>query len=371
MKKILFLLLLIFSTTSVYAVEEISLEKESLSLDYISDVYYGKAENQEKISPFFKLFTKKGLEFEDSYINSIKISMMYSSHLNFFYQNNKSSYLQHDFNSIEPKITVNFNDNRSVFGYEMNLMRDLEGYSNDFTQKINRLYFAHKITDNQTIYIGQSSRHQSTFNGVLSTIDQEMVLKSQLGRTLGNVRSVGIRDVGKYKYLDYDIGIYDSTRYMKDFGQGLDFAGKILLKPFANVESDNLDFKFGAAYTVGEYYNSYNQYALYASYDNNKFHIKSEYANADGYNGTKNSKNKANGFYTTVSYDINPKFSLIGRYDYFCENKYVSDTKVQEYTAGITYKPFKNLKFMLNFVRRDFRNVSDSNMIMFATRFII
>ena len=371
MKKLLTTSLIFLSASSCFAIEEITLPKESLNLDYISDVYYGKAENQKDISPVFKLFTQKGLEFENSKINSVKASFVYSGQLTFLQGKHQSSYLNHNFNVVEPMITVKFNDNKSKAMFDINLTRTIAGHPNSFTEKINQIFVSHDITPNQTILIGQGDRIPNTFNGALSTMAQEMVLKSQLGRTIGDYRSVGIRNIASYKYLDYDIGLYDSTRFMRDFGQGIDFAGCVLIKPFADVESDNLDFKFGAAYNIGEYYYNYNQYSLYSSYDNKNFHIKAEYANADGYNNAVNSQNKADGFYVTASYDINPKFSLIGRYDYFTPNKAVSNTNTQEYTAGITYKPYKNMKIMLNYVRRNYSDKPDSNMLLFATRFII
>ena len=67
MKKFLTLILIfLFSLNYSYAVEEIHLEKEKNTFDFIADVYYGKVEN---INPAIKLFTKKGLQFENSYIN--------------------------------------------------------------------------------------------------------------------------------------------------------------------------------------------------------------------------------------------------------------------------------------------------------------
>ena len=105
--------------------------------------------------------------------------------------------------------------------------------------------------------------------------------------------------------------------------------------------------------------------------DYKKIHFKSEYANADGYNGIKNSNKEAYGFYTTLIYDITPKLAILGRYDYFAGDKTNTHSYCQEYTVGATYKLFKNMKFMLNLINRNYSNKPDSNMILFATRFII
>lgn len=372
MKKFIFLLtIILLNYSSCVAIEEVNLEKEGINLDRLSDIYYGKVDDKEKIPSVFKLFTEKGIEFENSPINSVKASFLYGSEMNYFNQRNKSSYFKHDFTVIEPMVRVKFNENKTNAMFTINIARSLDGYSNDFTQKINKICISHEINDNQSIVIGQADRVPNTFNGSISYMNQDMVLKSQLGRTFGNVRSVGVRNVAKYKYIDYDIGFYDSTRYMKDFSQGTEFAGNVLIKPFANTDSEISDFKVGAAYNIGNYYTNYNQYALYTSYDYNKFHIKAEYANADGYNGIVNSQNKADGFYTLSSYEIHPKLSVLGRYDYFNPNNINSSSVTQEYSVGLTYKPFKNMKILLNFVRRNYSHSPDSNLVLFATKFII
>ncbi len=369
MKKFFSLILILFlSFNSVAAVEEIHLESEQNVFHYLSDVYYGKVENA---SPVLKLFSEKGLEFENSPINSLKFTFLYSSEFTFLDRERVNGSFIHDFATAEPMVTAKFNNNKTTAMFDLNLLRNLDGYSNDFSQKISKVFIAHEITENQKIIIGQGNRVPSTYNGSRGTMDQEMVLRSQLGRTYGNAFSVGIRNKGSYKYLEYDIGLYDSTRYMKDFGHGMDFTSYFMFKPLSNFKDKIGDVRLGTGYGVGDYYNNYSVYSFFLGYDKDKFHFKTEFADADGYNGVKCSSNKSNGFYTTISYDITPRFTIIGRYDYLNQNKNISHDSSQEFTAGFTYHMFKNLKFMLNFVRAEHQNKSDSNMILFATRFII
>lgn len=369
MKKILTIAFFILTQFNfAMAVEEVVLEKETLSPDYFSDVYYGKVENA---NPIFKLFSEKGLEFENSYMSSLKATFLYEGTLSFIKPDHKSLSVVHDFTVVEPMLRARFNEEKTEAMFDINLTRDLKGYSNDFTQKISAVYVSHKLSDNQQILFGQGNRTPSTYNGSLGTMAQEFVMKSMLGRTLGDARAVGIRNIATYKYLDYDIGFYDSTRYMKDFGHGTDFTGQLMFKPFADYNEKIGKVKIGTSYNIGDYRNSYSQYAFFLGYDYSKLHFRTEYANADGYNAVVCSNDEADGFYTTLGFDITPKITVIGRYDYFDPNKDIGNNTMQEYTAGITYKMFKNMKIMLNFVRRDYENKRDSNMILFATRFII
>lgn len=371
MKKFLVIFFIFFSFfNEAFAVEEIKLETEESKLNYLSDVYYGKIEDA---NPILKLFSKEGLKFKNSPINSVKATFLYEGQLQFLKNDHQGLSVKHDFSVIEPMISTRFNNNKSVAMFDINLVRNLKskGYTNSFTQKISQVYIAHDFNENQRILIGQGSRIPSSYNGSRSTMQQEFVLKSQAGRTFGDARAVGVRNIGKYKYIDYDFGLYDSTRYMKDFGHGIDFTGQIIFKPLANISEKSGDIKIGSSYSIGEYRNSYNQYSLFIGYDWHKIHLKTEYANADGYNAIVYSRDNADGFYTTVSYDITPKLTILARYDFFDPNKNISDNSSREYTAGITYNIYKNMKIMLNLVRRDYDNKTDSNMILFATRFIL
>ena len=375
MKKLLLTIFLFFiSFNTAFCIEEVNLDlkdEKQNSFDYLSNIYYGNIEDKDNISPLLRIFSQKGLEFKNSPINSVKLTLLYASTATYNLPERGSKSFVHDFGVLEPMVTVKFNNNRSEAMFDINTLRDLPGYSNEFTEKINRFYIAHDINQNQRIVFGQGSRLPTTFNGSLGTMAQEFVLKSQLGRTYGDIMSVGIRNYGKYKYLDYDIGVYDSTRYMKDFGRGIDFTGYLTFKPFADFNEKYGNLKLGTGYNIGECYTNYNIYSFYLGYDYHKIHFRTEYANADGHNSVVYSNNKSDGFYTTLAYDITPKFSLISRYDYFNPNKNIGNDNVQEYTAGITYKPYKNMKVMLNFARRNYDNKNDSNIIMFATRFII
>ena len=372
MKKLLLtslLFLLLLNINKAFAIEEVSLEPEHLNLgNYISDMYYGKNENTPKA---LKLFSEDGLEFENSPINSVKLIFFYSGHLTYTHKEHIGSVYKHEFNSVEPKIRVNFNNNKSQAMFDINLTRDLPGYSNWFTEKLNSVYVSHKITPEQTIILGQYARLPNSLDGSTTLFGQDMVNKTQIGRNFGNVMSAGVRNIAKYKYVDYDIGLYDSTRYMKHFGQGLDFTGAVTLKPLANVEEKTGSFKIGSGCTVGKSDVSYFQYSLYTMYDYKKFHATFEYANADGYNGIQQSRNHADGLYGTLKYDITPKLSIVGRYDIYDSNKDTRGTTTKEYSVGITYKLFKRMKLFLDYVISEGHNRPMTNAIMFATRFII
>ena len=373
MKKIFILILLIILNffNCANAIEEIKLEKQNINLDYLSDVYYGKIEKEDEVPALLRLFSEQGLKFKNSKINSFRISMLYDSSLTYTNPDSGSSSLTHKFPSIEPRFIMRFNENKTEATVYFHLTRDIPDHKNGFTEKLSRAYISHTINKNQRILFGEGHAIPTNYNGSRSTMQREFVLKSQFGRTIGDVYAIGIRNYGTYKYLDYDIGIYDGARFMEDIGCGTDFTGFFMFKPFEDIKEKVGSFKVGTGHNFGKYKTSYHQHSIYTSYDYKKLHLKAEYAMADGYNNAINSKNNVDGFYTSISYDILPKFTLSARYDYFNANKHIIDSDSREYTLGLTYKPYKNMKLLLNFIRRNIKNGSDSNMILFATRIFI
>ncbi len=373
MKNFIFLLLFLFFTANIaFAIDEVILEPDNDNFfNKASNIYYGSAENYSEVSPVLKLFSQKGLEFDNSFVNSVKLTFFAEGNMALNATDKATQNFLLDFPIIEPMITTKFNENKDEFMFDINFARHIKGYTNRFTEKISRAYISHSFNENQKILIGQGARVPVNYDGSISTMSLDLIMRSQIARNLGNVSSMGVRNIASYKYFDYDLGVYDSTRYLADLGSGSEFTGYVMLKPFADFDEKINNFKLGAGYNIGEYHRSYHQYSVFSSYDYNKFHIKAEYANAQRCNGIRFLNNEAEGFYTTAIYDITPKLAIVGRYDFFNPNTSFHNSDIQEYTGGITYKPFKNMKIMLNYIRTNQSNLPDTNKFIFATRFII
>lgn len=336
--------------------------------EYFANVYNGKIEDAPAA---LKIFSESGLKIENSIVESVKLHVLYSQVLSDEVKKGKNNTFTSDTEALEPGVRVKFNDDKTEFAFDYNIMRNIDGYDNHVTEKISLLCLSHKLTDNQKILFGQGARLPYSVSSSEGLAELDTVKRGQFGRTAGNVRSVGIRNVADYKYLDYDIGVYDSARYFNEFGRGADFSGHVNIKPFSFNDESKTNFTFGAGYNAGKHHTSYQIHSFYAGYDYKKFHVYSEYESADGYNGKQNSSDKAEGFYTTLRYDISPKFSIVGKYDMFIPDKNSSNKYSSEYTVGINRKLFKNMRLMLNYVKRINSKGADSDIILFATRFIL
>ena len=60
-------------------------------------------------------------------------------------------------------------------------------------------------------------------------------------------------------------------------------------------------------------------------------------------------------------YDITSKLTVLGRYDIFDKNIYANNDTTNEYTLGLIYSPYKNIKFLLNYVVTHGTNQPSSN----------
>ncbi len=262
-----------------------------------------------------------------------------------------------------------FADDKTEFLLRINPLRDFDNYGY-LNAMISEVYVKRKLTDHNHLIIGQAR----TAIGVEGGQSQYTLLfhdRSQIGRTYGNARSYGIRNQGQYEFFDYDIGVFDSTRFFQRVMQGAEFTGWVTAKPLARVSDKYGNLAIGTGINTGkkEHTLDYSVVGAYVGYNYKNFLANFEYANAHGSNGNYASKNYSEGFYTTLAYNITPKVQVLGRYDYFNADKHISGKVSQEYVAGINYYiKGQNLKLQLNYIFRQQEDGNNSNRYVMLTQ---
>lgn len=316
-------------------------------------------------SKYWNLLDESGYEFERGFVKNFKLGA-------YLRMDNEMSVKDGDFsdlvnfNSVELTTETLFRDNKTKLNVSYNFVRDLD-YDNHFFQKFSNLYVDHQFTKNQKIRIG-NARVPVGIEGGLSSSKMKLIKKGQIHRNFADARSFGIRNIGEYKYADYDIGMYDSSRFMNRMFQGTEFAGNLAVKPLAKFNGKYGDLKLGSSIDVGDadHANHYSVYSAYAQYQYEKWYWDFEYSHANGAGGKYIDDTNGQGFFTTVAYKITPKIEVLGRYDYYKENVNPS----QEFTAGINFYNNPNCKFVLNYVYKlAEKSSSDSHKIYIGTRF--
>ena len=273
------------------------------------------------------------------------------------------------------------------FGFmEAGVVGDFKDKNTDFKLQLNfrpgenRTYLQGLVTDayimsthipHHKVIIG-NSRNQVGFEGGMGSYVLPFAMRSQISRTFGNTRALGVRVVGDYDLIDYSLALNSSDRFFKEFFPGAEFTGWVNFKPLGKTDGRYGTLVLGGGLNAGHNDTSYTVGGAYASYRYKKFMANFEYAIADGYNGTYRSTDKATGFYTTIAYRITQKLHILARYDQFDPNRDIADNKRREYSVGLNYFiKGQALRLILNYVFCDNEDTEDSHRIILGTQILL
>lgn len=216
------------------------------------------------------------------------------------------------------------------------------------------------------------SRNQVGKEGGSSSYILPFVTRSQIARNFGSTRALGVRLIGNYSLLDYNLALNSSDRFFRDWFPGTEFTGWVDFKPLGKTDGKYGRLIIGGGLNAGKNVTNYTVGSLYVAYKYKKLWTNFEYGIADGYNGTAVSTNKAMGFNGTIGYKIIPQLQIIARYDFFDPNRDTDHNNRQEYTAGINYFiKGQALRLILNYVFCQNQATQDSHRIIFATQLLL
>ena len=217
------------------------------------------------------------------------------------------------------------------------------------------------------------SRVQTGIEGGTSTFILPFVARSQIARNFGNSRSLSVKVIGNYNYIDYNLAVGSSGRQITSGMPGTEFNGWVNLKPFGSHDKKLGKLTIGGGFNGGHNRINYGVGSVYVGYKHKKLWTNFEAAIADGYNGSKGvSENKACGYAATVGLKFTPHVQLIGRIDQFDPNRDVSNDLKREYTVGLNwFIKGQALKMVLNYVFCQNQNTDDSHKIILATQILL
>lgn len=197
--------------------------------------------------------------------------------------------------------------------------------------------------------------------------------RSQISRTYGNVRTLGVKAQGNHKYYDYSMGFFSSGRFFKDFFPGPEFTGLVSVKPLAFTDGKWGKITTGGSLNAGNAESHYVVGGAHLIYEYKRLKASFEYASADGSNGSTGFSNKqSEGYYGTLAYRITPRIQALIRYDKFDPNKSAANDMRTEYTAGLNYFiKGQALKLMVNYVYYTVENGTYGSRIMVGTQVIL
>ena len=244
--------------------------------------------------------------------------------------------------------------------------------SNYLERFISDAYLINTSIPHHQIMAGYS-RVQTGIEGGTSSYILPFVARSQIARNFGSARSLGVKILGNYNYIDYNIGVGSSGRYITSGMPGMEFTGWMNVKPFGSEDKKFGKLTLGGGFNGGHNGIDYSVGSVYVGYKHKKLWANFEAGIADGYSGSKGvSANKASGYAFTAGWKFNPQWQLIGRIDQFDPNRDVAGDLKREYTIGVNwFIKGQALKIVLNYVFCENQNRDDSHKIILATQILL
>lgn len=235
------------------------------------------------------------------------------------------------------------------------------------------LYIDTKRIPHHRILVG-NSRPGVGYEGAGSAYTLPFAARSQISRNFGTIRKLGVRVMGNYSLLDYDIGGYSSGTNFSSFFPGIEFDGWVNFKPLGKTNGKYGKLTLGGGITAGQRDSeSFNVVGAYIGYRYKRFWTKAEFANADGSNGGSGFTTKhRQGWYVTAGYKLTKKLELVARYDEFDPDKNIKNNNRREYSAGVNYYiKGQALRVLLNYVFCQNQSTADSHRIVVGLQIML
>ncbi len=250
----------------------------------------------------------------------------------------------------------------TIYNFTMIPFMNATGYP-DFQNRLFEYYLRKKVGKHHTVTVGQQ-RTPNTVEGCRSVFGLPVGRRAQLGNTYSNICSIGTRINGDWDYFEYDLGVFDTGRFLQStFQSAPEFAGLISVKPIKNTAKYG-KLRVGGGYNGGKRETSYGVYSTHLLYDYKKAHMDFEYAFANGYNGRSISSNKSDSFYTTFIYKLTPKIEPFCRIDTLNANTSISGQRNTEYTIGTHYYlKGRKARFTVSYIYANHESRPDSNKL--------
>ncbi len=283
-----------------------------------------------------KIFSEDSaiLKLDTKYIQNFRLNGAVQMLTDANYPTEGSGYTKFKFLDTHLWFTGDLNETTN-FKVMFNPLRDVSGYDG-FQTIFSDVYIQTKTSDNTKLLIGQN-RVPIGMGGCASQYDLRFIYRPSISTIFSNARAFGAQHTGDFKYLNYNVGFYDSARFMTDMFKGAETIGWVNFKPLANFGDKYGTLLVGAGAQHGKKDYTYTVLGGYAGYEYKKFAAEFEYSHADGYNGTYNSNNKAGGFYADVRYFVHPKVQLLVGYDQLQPNLSLNHDRVNSYLLGLNY----------------------------------
>lgn len=320
----------------------------------------------------FRLFEDKiQYTFKTGIVKDIEMIGAYKGGFDFTGDDGDFNHLNYIIPVMDTGCQGNFRDEKTSYKFLMNSKRSSSGY-NHFKNKLSDYYIERKLNENNSLILGQS-RTPLGMEGDESDYTLITGRRSQISSNYSNIRALGAKLKGDYKDVGYNLGVFDTGRYLSNnFSSAPEFTGKLIYSPKSEKLKKYGKIRAATSCNLGKKDYEYQVYTAYLDYQYKKFFINAEYAIANGQNGMKNNPNKSSGFYTTLTYNFTPKLQGFARVDQFSPLRNNSTKDITEYTVGINYfLKQQKIRLIMSYSYTDYKTSQFGNKLFLMTQFVL
>lgn len=221
------------------------------------------------------------------------------------------------------------------------------------------IYLAYDGIPHHEIKLGQF-KIPVTEEGFRSSALIDTIERSFVGTQFGDKRDIGLMASGKWKYLDYQVGVFNGDELNRfDTNDKKDIAARFVLKPFP--DKPLLKGLEGGASMYLRTFNPERQstkkrIGVEGRYEYKNLSLKAEYMKGE------DGSTVANGWYVQAGYFLLPRWQPIVRFEGFNPNERNSASHEYDTTFGLNYfLVYPRTKLQFNYVHKDTAGINGAS----------
>ncbi|MDR2622115.1 MAG: OprO/OprP family phosphate-selective porin [Dysgonamonadaceae bacterium] len=214
----------------------------------------------------------------------------------------------------------------------------------------------------ETIYFSRSVAAMSGSTGDFNQLESNGVKGgAKAGRDAGLQLSGRLFKKDDFFRIEYYTGLFNGTGFnTKDNNNHKDFIGTVYYQPVKGLRIGGSIYsgKLNAPIYSMRGNHVRDLWTIGAEYNSKKFYARSEYIAAN------NGGLKRDGYYGSAAWKLIPgKWEVLGKYEYYDENKSVIDNEISDITAGVNYYLAFLTRIQLNYIYTDNKALGANNAV--------
>ncbi|GHT60959.1 porin [Bacteroidia bacterium] len=212
----------------------------------------------------------------------------------------------------------------------------------------------------ETIYFSRSVGAMSGSTGDFNQFSPNgLAGGAKAGRDAGLQLSGRLFPKNDFFRIEYYTGLFNGTGLnTRDNNNHKDFIGTVYYQPVKNLRIGGSVYsgKLNVPIYSAQGNHVRDLWAAGAEYNGKKFYARSEYITAN------NGGLKRNGYYGSAAWKLAPnKWEVVGKYEFYDENKSIENNEITDYTVGINYYLAFLTRIQLNYIYTDNKKEKGTN----------